>query len=104
MLPRTARMSRASDFKVTVRTGQRKKAGQFILYRREVDGGQAQVGFIVGREVGNSVKRHLLTRRLRHAVMQLPTPLGGSQTVIRCLPGSAQITYKELVTCLATIW
>lgn len=104
MLPRTARMSRASDFKSTVRVGQRKKAKHLILYRRELDGGRIQVGFIVGRDVGNSVKRHLVTRRLRHAVMQLPSAPVGSQTVIRCLPGGAQVGYDELAKSLATIW
>lgn len=104
MLPRDSRLSRASDFKSTVKAGQRKKAGQLILYRRAVDGGQAQVGFIVGREVGNSVTRHLITRRLRHIVRQLPPAPSGTQTVIRCLPGVAASNYAELSKSLATIW
>jgi len=104
MLPRGFRLRRASDFKATVRSGQRKKAGHFVLYRREVDGGQAQVGFIVGKEVGNSVVRHRTTRRLRHAIAQLHNPPASSQTVIRCLPGAAGITYQQVVKQLASIW
>ena len=50
----------------------------------------SRVGLIVGRNVGNSVQRHRVSRILRHAMRQalaeIPTHL---DIVIRALPGAA---------------
>lgn len=104
MLPRQTRMNRAVDFKATVTSGARKKAGPLVLYRREVDGSQVKVGFIVGKEVGNAVARHRLQRRLRHLVRSMPSAPIGTHTVVRCLPGSAELSFAEVSKKLSSVW
>jgi ribonuclease P protein component len=56
-----------------------------------------RVGFIVSKAVGNSVKRNLVTRRLRSIGHQIvasrPT---GTDLVIRALPGSPGVSWTTL--------
>lgn len=59
--------------------------------------GQSKVAFAVGKNVGNSVIRHRVTRQLRHVV----TPVlyrfpSGSHVVVRALPGAATATFAQL--------
>lgn len=104
VLSKEQRLSRSSDFKSTVRMGTRKKAGNFVLYRAQVEGGDTKVGFIVGKDVGNAVARHRLSRQLRHIVRQLPPAPAGTNSVVRCLPGASKSTFQEMQRSLASIW
>lgn len=59
--------------------------------------GQSKIAFAVGKNVGNSVIRHRVTRQLRHVV----TPVlyrfpSGSHVVVRALPGAATATFAQL--------
>ena len=55
------------------------------------------VGFVVGKNVGGSVQRHRVARRLRAQVAQrLETLPAGSGTVVRALPPAAVLTSAEL--------
>ena len=54
-------------------------------------------GFIVTKAVGGAVTRNTVKRRLRavgHAV--LPSVAGGTDVVIRALPGSAEVPWATL--------
>lgn len=104
MLPREQRLKRTTEFRSTVRTGIRKKAGSFVLYRKQVDGELSRVGFIVGKDVGNAVTRHRLTRQLRHVVKELPPSPQGSNTVVRCLPGAENLDFDQIKKSLSSIW
>jgi ribonuclease P protein component len=59
--------------------------------------GPVRVGFVVGRAVGNSVRRHRVQRRLRHLcrdrLAELPP---GSELVVRALAAAGSATYQEL--------
>lgn len=53
--------------------------------------------FAVGKNVGNSVVRHRITRQLRHAMAaRLALFPVGSQVVVRALPGTAKADFAEL--------
>ena len=59
--------------------------------------GPARFGFIVTKAVGGAVTRNTVKRRLRavgHAV--LPVVAGGTDVVIRALPGSADVPWSTL--------
>jgi len=59
--------------------------------------GNAKVGFVVSRAVGNAVTRNLVKRRLRAVVgMSLPEVPAGALVVVRALPGAASTSCAEL--------
>lgn len=53
--------------------------------------------FAVGKNVGNSVIRHRITRQLRHVMAERLAlfPIG-SQIVVRALPGAANASFAQL--------
>ncbi len=71
----------------------------------EADAGnrEPRVGLVVGKAVGNAVRRNKVKRRLRHLVRErleaLPT---GGIAVVRALPASADAGYGDLARDLDT--
>ena len=62
-----------------------------------------RAGFVVGKAVGNSVVRHLVTRRLRAAVLeQLHRLPVSADLVVRARPEAATATFGRLRTDLRT--
>ena len=58
---------------------------------------QTKVAFAVGKNVGNSVVRHKVTRQLRHAITPLISGFpAGSHVVVRALPGASQADFTQL--------
>lgn len=58
---------------------------------------QSKVAFAVGKNVGNSVIRHRVTRQLRHIVTPFLTRFpSGSHVVVRALPAAATATFAQL--------
>ncbi|WP_091247578.1 ribonuclease P protein component [Klenkia soli] len=79
MLPAQARLRRRPEFTVVVRSGRRAGRPTLVVHylpeRPVVPGGGLtdppsgpRAGFVVGKVVGNSVRRHRVTRQLRHLV------------------------------------
>ena len=99
MLARANRVTRPDDFRAAVRRGRRVATGHAVLHvRRRGDlDGPARFGFIVTKAVGGAVTRNTMKRRLRavsHSV--LPKLEGGSDIVIRALPGSHEVDWATL--------
>lgn len=91
MLPRSARLRRSADFGLVIRSGVRAGSTSVVVHmlRQFQDPpGDARVGFVVSKKVGNSVIRHRVTRRLRHMVRELDRP-DGLDVVVRALPAAA---------------
>lgn len=94
-------MRRSSDFASVVRSGVRAPGGPLIVHQRldmaRFDMAAPLVGFVVGRNVGGSVQRHRVVRRLRAQVAcrlhRLPS---GSGTVVRALPSARDASSVEL--------
>ena len=60
-----------------------------------------RVGLVVGRQIGSSVVRHRVTRRLRaQLVARLERLPSGSATVVRALPAATTATSETLGTDL----
>ncbi len=101
MLARANRVTRPEDFRAAVRRGRRVPTGHTVLHvlQRDVaaDLTPARFGFIVTKAVGGAVTRNTVKRRLRavgHSV--LPSIAGGTDVVIRALPGSDEVPWATL--------
>ncbi|WP_395309281.1 ribonuclease P protein component [Mycobacterium sp. AMU20-3851] len=106
MLPARYRMTRSSDFGVTVRQGIRASQPDIVVHALHDDfvddcADGPKIGLVVSKSVGNAVQRHRVSRRLRHVAYQLVTdgvPVLGPQdrVVIRALPGSRDAASSRL--------
>lgn len=96
MLPARNRMTRSTDFGVTVRQGVRAVQPDLVVHalRGRADDGDPgidgpKIGLVVSKSVGNAVQRHQVSRRLRHVARTFLDDLQTSdRVVIRALPGS----------------
>ncbi|HEU5473130.1 MAG TPA: ribonuclease P protein component [Actinophytocola sp.] len=103
MLPATARLTRSQDFRLVTRQGRRVGGPRIVVHvllspATGPDPAPAvKAGFVVSKAVGNSVTRHRVTRRLRHAVAdRLGTLPSGSALIVRALPLAAAASSAEL--------
>jgi ribonuclease P protein component len=93
-------MTRADDFRRTVRRGRRSVTPSMVVYRlRGVAVYGPVVGVVVSKQVGGAVVRNRIRRRLQslcaQAISQLP---GDEMIVIRVLPGAHQASWDTLRT------
>lgn len=112
MLPARYRMTRSTDFGVTVRQGVRAVQPDLVVHALHdgiADGGDGgpKIGLVVSKSVGNAVQRHHVSRRLRHIAYRLITESSAdlgtrSHVVIRALPGSREALSARLETELRT--
>lgn len=106
MLAKANRMRRSDDFRTTVRRGRRRSSRTLVVHAIACPGDRpALVGIVVSRAVGNSVVRHRVQRRLRHAARGHLVGLSSSLVVIRALPPAAAADFgdlrRDLDSCLA---
>lgn len=97
MLARAHRLTTASDYRTTIRRGQR-LPGRFVVLSVVIDeGALTRFGFVVSKKVGNAPTRNLVRRRLKaiafDALGELPA---GRSIVMRALPGSADASWDDL--------
>ena len=90
MLPAQYRMTRSTDFAVTVSRGIRAAQPDLVVHAlKGADSVAPKVGLVVGKSVGTAVQRHRVSRMLRHAARGVLHDLNpGDRVVIRALPSS----------------
>jgi ribonuclease P protein component len=112
VLPAASRLRSSADFATVTRSGRRVRSGDLVVYLTDAADRPrpefrlpsdrtadtvVRAGLIVSRQVGGSVIRHQVSRRLR---AQLAERLGvlpaGSRLVIRALPSAAGVSSREL--------
>lgn len=99
MLPARYRMTRSTEFGVTVSQGIRAAQPDLVMYARSDDasGSGPRIGLVVSKAVGNAVQRHQVSRRLRHAARSILEDLGpADRMVIRALPSSRHAVSTRL--------
>lgn len=107
MLTRAQRLTSSRGFARTVRHGRRAGTRTVVLHLLEdpqasqsapsPESTGPQVGFVVGKAVGNAVVRNQVKRRLRHLARERLASLPGAAVlVVRALPASAGASYAEL--------
>ncbi|MCH9729178.1 MAG: ribonuclease P protein component [Actinomycetia bacterium] len=105
MLPAQYRMTRSTEFGVTVNQGTRAAQPDLVVYARSDQPGDPgpRIGLVVSKAVGNSVQRHRVARRLRHAALRALDDLGpADRVVIRALPSSRHAVSPRLEQQLRT--
>jgi ribonuclease P protein component len=106
VLPVRYRMTRSTDFGLTVNKGVRAVQPDLVVHAlRARDGRQEapKIGLIVSKSVGNAVERHRVSRMLRHVARGvLPELKAGDRVVIRALPGSSHAISARLEQELRT--
>jgi ribonuclease P protein component len=99
MLPTSARLRKSPEITQTIKNGKRYPAKFLVLHIAKGKTPETRFAFAVGKNVGNSVVRHRITRKLRHLVMdnyqKFPT---ASNVVVRALPGIDGISAQEFRT------
>ena len=92
MLPAQYRMTRSTDFGLTVSRGVRAAQPDLVMHAlaaSEPSAVEPKIGLVVSKSVGNAVVRHRVSRVLRHAARGIVGDLEpGARVVIRALPGS----------------
>ena len=99
MLPVSARLTSPQDFARTTKSGLRVTSEHFVgyLHINPVTNNSAvnenpRAGLIIGKGVGSSVRRHRVSRQIRHALApQLENFPQGSLIVIRGLKQGSSI-------------
>lgn len=88
MLPVSARLTSPQDFARTTKSGLRVTSEHFVgyLHITPAVNENPRAGLIIGRAVGGSVRRHRVSRQIRHALaVELEKFPQGSLIVIRGL-------------------
>lgn len=117
MLPISARLTSPQDFARTTKSGLRVTTQHFVgylhvqtaltnPYTQEVLNGfteQPRAGLIIGKSVGGSVRRHRVSRQIRHAIAPLLKDFpAGSLIVIRGLKQSDVVDVHQEISEIAT--
>jgi ribonuclease P protein component len=104
VLPKNARLTDSNDFARATKSGLRVSTQNFIgyLYLNN-NNNQTRAGIIVGKSVGGSVVRHLVSRKVRHIlageIYKLPEH---SLLVIRALNSAAKAKNQEEISLIVS--
>jgi ribonuclease P protein component len=80
-----------------MRSGKKLSTKHLVGYQLVENDLPQKFGFVVSKACGGAVKRNLLKRRLRGLVRTKMSMFpAGSQVVLRTLPGSAELDFKDL--------
>ncbi len=96
MLPKSARLTESADFARTTKSGLRFSTDHFVgyLYQTKLDQ-PARAGLITSKNIGGSVTRHQVARKIRHVLLDIYKQLPqGSLLVIRALNNSKNAEFK----------
>lgn len=98
MLPAVNRLRKKSDFAIAL-SGRKVNSKSFQLFlHRSSENAPPKAGLIVAKNVGNSVVRHRVARKLRHTIRPLlPLLPNGSLLVLRAFPKSANEINAQLL-------
>ncbi|BBZ25716.1 ribonuclease P protein component [Mycolicibacterium madagascariense] len=105
MLPAQYRMTRSTDFGLTVSRGLRAAQPDLVVHALVSTGEETtpKIGLVVSKSVGSAVQRHRVSRMLRHVARGVIDDLGpGDKVVIRALPGSRHAISARLAQELHT--
>ena len=100
MLAKSARLTESADFARATKSGLRFSTQNFVgyLYPTNLDQ-PARAGLIISKNVGGSVTRHSVARKIRHTLRdlypQIPT---GGLLVIRALNSANNADIREETT------
>jgi ribonuclease P protein component len=103
VLAASARLTSPLDFARTTKSGIRVTSEHFVgyLYISPAPIDQPRAGLIIGKSVGNSVRRHRVSRQIRHAIAPLLSTLPqGSLLVIRGLKSENDMNVQSEIASI----
>ena len=104
MLSKKYRLTSPSEFSKTTKSGLRIGGENFLLYIYQSESQDpARLGLIISKNIGGSVARHKVARRLRHQMAEhLPLLQTGTLLVIRAQAGALKADMsREIPSLLA---
>jgi ribonuclease P protein component len=109
VLPVSARLTTPHDFARTTKSGIRVTTQHFVGYLHitpastEQSPQQPRAGLIIGKSVGGSVRRHRVSRQIRHAIAPLLSRFpSGSLIVIRGLKSNGDVDVQGEINEIAS--
>jgi ribonuclease P protein component len=105
VLPVSARLTSPQDFARTTKSGLRVTTEHFVGYLHITPAAtdQPRAGLIIGKSVGGSVRRHRVSRQIRHALAPTLSHFPqGSLIVIRGLKADPAIDVASEITEITT--
>lgn len=97
MLSAEARLRKSTEITSVLRGGRRFASQLLVLHIAPGSTSHTRFAFAVGKNVGNSVVRHRVTRQLRHLAKENSILLpSSSDVVVRALPGCEQASFDQL--------
>ena len=105
MLPLSARLTSPQEFARTTKSGLRVTSQHFVgyLYVNPALNDLPRAGLIIGKSVGGSVRRHRVSRQIRHAIAaHLSSFPQGSLIVIRGLKQDASLDVHGEIAEIST--
>jgi ribonuclease P protein component len=105
VLPISARLTSPHDFARTTKSGLRVTSEHFVgyLHITPATTDSPRAGLIIGKSVGGSVRRHRVSRQIRHAIAPLLSTFPqGSLIVIRGLKQSSGVDVQKEITEIST--
>ena len=102
MLPKSARLTDSNEFSRATKSGLRVSTQNFIgyLYLNNNEN-PTRAGIIVSKNVGGSVVRHLISRKVRHILAaELNHLPAHSLLVVRALNGAAKAKSQEEISLI----
>ena len=101
VLPVSARLTSPHDFARTTKSGLRVTSEHFVgyLYINPAATDTPRAGLIIGKSVGGSVRRHRVSRQIRHAIAPLLQNFPqGSLIVFRGLKQSSDVDVQREIS------
>jgi ribonuclease P protein component len=105
VLPSSARLTTPHDFARTTKSGLRVTTQNFVgyLYISPASTDSPRAGLIIGKSVGGSVRRHRVSRQIRHALaLELSNFPTGSLIVIRGLKQGEGVDVQREIREIST--
>jgi ribonuclease P protein component len=89
-------LKRRRDFEEVYSNHHRYPGKCFVLLAHKTPGDQTRAGIVVGRKIGNAVKRNLVKRRARASIQLCPEFAGiGRDLLIIARPSAAAVDWAE---------
>ena len=100
MLAQSARLTESADFARATKSGLRFSTPNFVGYLYPTNNDQpARAGLIISKNVGGSVTRHRIARKIRHTLRDVyPQLPKGGLLVMRALNGAHSADVSTEVT------
>ena len=102
MLAKSARLTESADFARATKSGLRFSTRNFVGYLYPTNSDQpARAGLIISKNVGGSVTRHKIARKIRHTFREIYSQLpNGGLLVVRALNSAHDADVAQEVTVI----